>query len=213
MKYDTRIENLTVGQYQDLYKIHTSQDDDIDKAIASVSILTGLPRWDVEELPMPEFTAMSREISVLFSNPVVKEKVVKSVKVNGKKYSVILDPKKLCAGQYIDLQHFLKQNMVENIHKLMACIIVPAKRWPWDDKPKYDGENHEKIAEGIQNLSYIEIYSTCLFFSKLWNSSIKAIGTYLIREMNKEMKRKNQNPIVTEMDLWNYLAGSTMLSR
>lgn len=210
MKY-TKIESLTVGQYQDLYKIHTSQDDDIDKAVASISILTGKPRWEVEDMPMPEFKSISREISILFSNPLIKEKVVKSVKVNGKRYAVILDPKKLCAGQYIDLQHFLKQNMVENLHKLMACLLVPVKYGIF--KHKYDGENHEKISEGIQNLSYIEVYSTCVFFSKLWNNSIQAIGTYLVKEMNKKLKTKSQPQIVTETDLWNYLGGSTMPSR
>lgn len=210
MKY-TKIENLTVGQYQELYKIHTSQDDDIDKAVASISILTGKPRWDVEEMPMAQFTSISQEIAILFSNPTIKPRVVKSVKIEKQKYAVILDPKKLSTGQYIDLQHFLKENMVENLHKLMACLLIPVNYL--SIKGKYDGENHEKISEGVQNLKYVEIYSTCVFFSTLWTRSIKAIGTYLAKQMNREMKSRNLDPILTETDLWNYLAGYTTLSK
>lgn len=211
MEY-TKIDNLTVGQYQELYNIHTSQDDDIDKAVASIALITGKPRWEVEELPLGQFTRISKEISLLFSNPQIKTKVVKYVRVNGKKYAVILDARKLKYGQYVDLQHFLKGNMIENLHKLMACLLVPVKYSPLNIKGKYDGENHEKIAEGVQLLKFSEVHSTCVFFSKVWNNSIKAIEGYLIKEMMKEMKTRNLPEIITTTDLQNYLAGYTMPS-
>lgn len=206
-----KIDNLTVGQYQELYSIHTSQDDDIDKVIASVAILTGKPRWEVEEMSLKAFTESSRDITALFLNPQIKEKVVKSVRVNGKKYAVILNARKLSYGQYVDIQHFLKGNMIDNLHKLMACLLVPVKYGFL--KGKYDGENHEKIAEGIRALKFYEVHSTCIFFSKLWNLSIKAIQEYLTKELTKAMKTKNLPEIITTTDLQRLLDGYLTLSR
>lgn len=206
----TKIENLTVGQYQELYKIHKSTDEDIDKAIASVAILTDKTRWEVEELPLMDFTGMSKEISILFSNPEVKSKVVKSVRINGKKYVVILNPRKLSAGQYIDLQTFLKGNLIENLHRLMASLLIQVKYSPLNIRGKYDGENHEKIAEGIQSLKFSEIHSTCVFFSKLWTASIKAMETYLKKEWKKKTKNQMNPPL---MDLQALMAGFTVPSK
>lgn len=171
--------NLTVGEYQELYTIHKSKDDELDKAVQSVALITGKPRWDVEDMDMDKFSEIARAISILFSGHLeVKPKA--QVKINGKSYHVCLNPRKLSAGQYIDLQHFLKGDMIENLHKIMACIVIPhKKKWGRKVLGKYDGENHESISEGIKELRFTDIHSTCVFFSLLWRDSIKAIIPYL----------------------------------
>lgn len=213
MKY-TKIEDLTVGQFQQLHAIHVSSDDDLEKAISSISVLTGLPRWEVEELPLKTFKDLSREIGILFSSPPqAKPKVLKKVRVNGQRYAVILNARKLTLGQYSDLQHFLKQgNMIDNMHKLMACLLVPIRFNPLNILGKYDGANHEKIAEGILSLKFSDVNNTCVFFSKLWNNSIEAIAGYLKKEMMLAMK-KNTKSQLSQTDLQTLLDGFIMQSK
>lgn len=218
MKY-SKIDDLTLGQYQELYTIHTSTDDDLDKAIASVAVLTGKTRWEVEEMPLPQFKQMAKEISILFLNPKTSDKTVRRVKVNGKKYAVILDARKLSSGQYIDLQHFLgkkpdgtQMNMIDNMHKIMASLLVPIK---FGMRGKYNGANHEAIAEGVQSLKFMDVQSTCVFFSKLWNRLIENIRGSALKEYRK-MIRKSKDPFpvqMTETDLLNIMDGFTMPSR
>lgn len=198
------LSNLTVGEYQALYAIHTSKDEEIDKAVLSVAIVTQKTRWEVEEMPLDEFTLKAREISILFS-ATVQGKTKNKVKVNGQSYYVCLNPRKLSAGQYIDLQHFLKGNLIENLHKLMACLLIPLKKY-WFVKRlgKYDGENHEKISEGIQDLKFVDIHSTCVFFSTLWSSSIKALIPYLTKEL------KTKSPLINQTDLQTIMDGYIM---
>jgi len=193
------LSKLSVGEYQQLYSIQKSKDDDIDKAIASVSIITGKPRWEVEDIPLIQFAEISRSVAALFTTPLAPQKPQDYILISGQKYRVILDPKHLTAGQYIDLQHFLKGDIIDNLHKLMACIVIPAKG-------KYDGENHEKISQAIQDCNFIEVHATCVFFSTLWTNSIKAISPYLIREMSK------MDPKLKEIDLESIMDGFSMLA-
>src|SRR5215831_8341270 len=78
MKYKTFAE-LTVSDYQQLYSVVASDDDELNKSVACVSIITGLPRWEVEELPLPEFNQANDEISTIFSMPLPEDKPNNSV--------------------------------------------------------------------------------------------------------------------------------------
>jgi len=185
MKYKV-FNELTVAEYQELYNINRSDTEEIDKAIQSVAVLTGLASWQVEDLALEDFNKVSREIAVIFSAQVVTAKLRRTFLINGKRFRVIYNPRKLSAGQYIDFQTFLSAgNTIENLHKLIACIIVPYKRF---GKGRYDSENHEKIAEGVQDLNFCQINAVCVFFLELWKLSIRALEPYLLRQLNqKEM--------------------------
>lgn len=178
------LSKLTVGEYQELYKIHKSQDDELEKSIQSVAIITGKTRWEVEDMDLVKFNEQARIISILFSGPIDRIAPKIKVTVNNKKYRVCLNPKKISYGQYVDIQHFLKGNMIENMHKLFACILVPYK---FMKQGKYDGANHEQIAEDVLYMNFIDVHSACVFFLTLWNSSIKATADYLSKKWLKEM--------------------------
>lgn len=198
------LSNLTVDEYQLLYSIHKAEGDDVDKSVDLVSILTGKTREEVNDMPIYEYREKSREISVIFSGPAEPAKPKQKIKIYGKSYRVCLNPRNISAGQYIDLQHFLKGNMIENLHKIMACLVVPYKFW---GVGKYDGANHELIAEGILNCKFSDIHGTCVFFLLLWSNSIKAISPFLSREIQKKTGMLSQTDLQSVMD------GSIMLSR
>lgn len=200
------LSNLTVDEYQLLYSIHKSDGDDVDKSIQLVSILTGKTRAEVEDMPLDEFRNKSREISVIFSGPAETAKPKQKIKIYGKTYRVCLNPRKITAGQYIDLQHFLKGNMIENLHKIMACLVVPYKFW---GTGKYDGANHELIAEGILDCKFSDIHGTCVFFLMLWSASIKAIAPFL----SVKIREKMGTNLLSPADLQNVMDGSIMLNR
>lgn len=202
------LNNLTVGEYQELYKIHKSKDDELEKSIQSVAVITGKTRWEVEEMDLTAFNEQARIISILFSTPVSQTKPKLKVKVNGKNYRVCLNPRKISFGQYVDIQHFLKGNMIDNLHKLFACILVPYK---FMKQGKYDGANHEQIAEGVLSMNFQDIHSTCVFFLNLWNRSIEATVLYLKNQWNKEMKETSLP--FPEAILQSITDGSTMLSQ
>jgi hypothetical protein len=209
MKY-TSFSTLTVAQYQELYSVNTSDIDDVEKAISCVSILTGLPRWEVEELPLADFNKVSSELAIIFAVNFEPEKPKEQIKIAGKKYIVQLNPRKITAGQYIDIMHFSKSNMVENLHRVIACLIVP--KLSWGKVGKYNANKHEELSEAVREMRFIDINSICVFFLKLWNVSTKVIQDYLKKELSKISETNpDLKSRLREMDLQKLLDGSILL--
>lgn len=197
------LQKLSVGEYQELYSIHTSDGDITEKAILTISILTGTPRWEVEEMELQKFRDLSREINILFDGGGAIPRPRQYITVGGQRYKICLNPRKITAGQYVDLQHFLKGNIIEHLHQLMACLLVP--RYRFGRTGKYNGENHEAISTAVKACNFSEVHATCVFFLMLWNNSIKALEPYLKKEL---MKKSPANQEAILMSLRNITDGS-----
>lgn len=207
MKYTT-FETLTVNQYQQLYSIHRGESEDTDKIIQSVCVLTGLSEKGVEDMPLPDFNRVAGELAVIF-----KEKAFTSLRnakpksfihIAGKTYGVNYKPSTLSAGQYIEVQTWMRSNVIENMNKIMASIVYPVKGRGWFKKRlKYDAEKHPEISEQILECNFIDVHAACVFFSKLWRDSINSLTAFL----EKEAKRKGMNPEQLRTLLRNVSAG------
>lgn len=199
-----RFHQLTVAEYQQLYTISRSDDDDIEKSIQLVSVLTGKPRWDVENISVQEFRTISAEIAVILSAQSTSTIPKRIIKLKGKKYLVEHNPRKISAGQYITLQHFLKGNMIDNLHSLFACLLTPYKLF---GKGKHNGADHELISIAIQDLNFCHVHATCVFFLTLYEKSMTAIRDYLEIQARKGKKPEMPKEL---MDLWKLTDGYIM---
>jgi len=198
-------DKLTLGEYQELYKIHSRPDttdlDIIEKAVETISILTDKPRWEVEDISMGEVFTTSRQMAVLFGSPPLLKKPKSYLRISGKLYKVCLNPRQLTAAQFTDVQAFIKRGAVENLHKIIASIIRPVSgllRKPH----RYDSENHALISEGITELRVMEVLSISGFFLLLWNHSIRSMVPYLTQEIKTRMRNPEslQIPLQTILD-------------
>lgn len=180
MKYTT-FQTLTVRQYQELYAIHTGKDEDIDKIIQSVCVLTGLTEKGVEAMSIPDFNKVSSELSVIFRDK-FNAKPKPFIEIAGKKYMIIYNPADLSAGQYIEIQSWCNANLIDNIPKIMASLVYP-------EKGVYDSKNHRFLSEAILDCNFIEVYAVCLFFSTLWKNSIVSLGDYLERNIQGKIQK------------------------
>lgn len=206
MNYKT-FETLTVGEYQELFAIMRSEMDDLDKSIECVAVLTGKTAKQVEEMDIQDFNRCNRELAKIFSEVEIKYKPIKFINIGGVKYRICYNPKRMSAGQYIDIMTFGKGNLIENLHKIFASLLIRARLI---GKEHYDGTGHEILAARVQDINFITVHSTCVFFSALWNNFTKAIHPYLAREMEKKGISPN---LIREMDLTTIMAGFTTLNR
>lgn len=202
-------EKLTLWEYQELYKVHntkaTTDEEILDKAIETLSILEGKSRQEIEDRPYGELLSKSKEVSILFSSTPLLDKPSSYLKIGGQLYKVCLNPRKLTTGQFTDVQGFLKRGRVENLHKVIASIVRPVKGI-FRKEGKYDAENHEVIAEEILDVNIMKILAISGFFLRLWNYSIKALVPYL----EKQIKMKK---ILPETDLRIIMDGYSQLTR
>ena len=207
MEYTT-FETLTVKQYQDLYYIHKGTDDDIDKIIQSVCVLTGLSERGVEDLPLPVFNKISAELSRIFSKD-IQGQAQSFINIGGAKYGINYLPATLTAGQYVEVQTWMQTNVIENLHKIFASIVYQVKgKGIFKKRLKYNPDNHNQVSEAILSCRFADVYFSCVFFLELWKSSINSLADYL----EKEGKKKGVNPIQMRDILKNISDGYIMQS-
>lgn len=190
---------ITVRQYQALYTISQTADD--DKDIKLVSVLTGLTLTQVEDMRLDDYNAVCRAISHIFSvKPEARPK--RRVRILGKRFRIIYNPRQLTPGKYVEIQTWLKAGTIDNMDKIFASMVERINWLGWKIKDKKDRSGtviksanppHPELSEAIKDLKFIHIHSACVFFSLLWKNSIKGLEDYLVSKapmMEREKLRK-----------------------
>lgn len=180
-------QNITVQQFQDVYRLGENKSlDDMQRLEKMIAILFDKTEKQVAEMTMAEFTGLSKQCAFMLNTREIPGRPVKYIKVNGRRYYIEHHPKKLMAKmrhrQYVESIHF-SDNMVDNIHYLMASLVQPVK-WLFI-KTKNTAKKHEAIAADMLQARFVDVYHTAVFFCKLYMGSIAAIKDYLKDGMTK----------------------------
>lgn len=193
---------MTLGQFQEIWKINKSDIDQDDKMTEMVSVLSGITFSQAEEMNVIEFNKLAIEIKKVLNQPF---KVEKPQKYLGG-YAICYEPAKLDRGQFISVQHFMKGDIYDNAHFILASLSYNEKTG------KHESLKHKQIAESIQEEELEKVIPSCLFFCDLYKASIQSLQNFLA----KELIAKGVNPRTTHQlmtDLLSVLDGYTMLSR
>lgn len=196
------IQDITLGQFQEIYKINKSDLPTEEKLTELVAAISGKTTNEVEELSIPEFNKLSKQVQEVLSSPLPQSKPERTICG----YGITYEPAKLTRGQYVTVNHFVSKDVVENCHYIMASLTYNTKTG------KHEADKHSEIAEKLQDAKLVDIYPTCVFFCQLFADSMKSLENYLLRQLIQ----KGMNPMAaTEAmtGLMNDLAGSIMPNR
>ena len=189
---------LTIKQFQQINDINKTTIDDLDKSIMFVMVLTGKSEFEVNRMKVKKFNNLCAEVLKAFESMMVdlnKGKPENLIKVNSKWYWINYDVSKLDAGRYVETATF-GVDLLDNLHKLMATMVVPMK-WTWKGlKPiEYNAMNHEEIAEDMLQADFKHCYHAAVFFYALFKNSILSLESYLMDQTEKkqELKRAMMN--------------------
>lgn len=193
-------QNITVGQYQDLYTLIRSELDPLDKEVQCIAMLANMTINEVEALPLDKYKDLRTATTWAFNQP-PEGKLIKRFG----KYNLIRKVEDLDTGRYISIQTFLQMDLIENLHNLTACIVKP--RWG-----KYDGNKHQHYADDCRNAPFLAVYQTMLFFCNVFSDSMKALEPYLESQL-KESKHLTKEQIADSLQtLKSSLDGLPMLN-
>jgi len=191
----TTLQTITVRQFQEILSIQRSSMDAEDKLIQCMCVLTGKTEREVEDMTLPEFNKKGAELAKIFSQNFPDQKPPRYMTIAGKMYGITYNPRNLAWHQYVEIQTWIGQNMIANMHKIVASLVYPVsgvlKR-----KGKNDPAKHPEIAEGVLDCRYLDVHSIAVFFSLLWNNSIKALAHSLTSRKEK-MTTKEKEAIRT----------------
>jgi len=167
-----------------------------------VSVLSGKTVSEVEAMTIPDFNKLAKEISEELKKPLPEGKPLKHIKGHAINY----EPAKLSRGQYITVQHFIKGDIIDNAHLILASLTYNEKT------KKHEADKHSKIAEELQGAELTDVLPSCVFFCNLFAASIRSLENYLL----KDLLSKGMRPEIALQQmttLMNGLDGYTMLSR
>lgn len=177
-------DNLTVGQFLDLYRLSITADlDEMEKVERAVAIIYNKSEREVEEMKMGEFTQLSKQ-AAQFLTTAIPGKPVRSIVVGNNKYKITYDPTQLRQRQYVEVLHY-GESPVENMHLIMASIVRPVK---WGIARRNNVDDHAKIANDILQAPVKDVYHTCVFFCKLYMNLIESIRASLVNQIQEKTK-------------------------
>ena len=191
--------DINVFQWQQIVNLFTKEKDlnELDLAVKSVQIVTGLTEHQIDSLPIGELNPLLKSID--FIHEEIKPEPSKYIKINGRKYKCIYDVRNIPAARYIESKHFAT-DVNGNLHKIAACLVLPMKKtifgWKVD---KYDASKHEDYAQDMLEAPITSVLGSVVFFCLVYRNWIKASRDYLISEMMEKKITRYQAEILYQV--------------
>ena len=202
---------MTIKQFQELYFISESKDNEFDKSIQMVGCVLNKTPDQVEKMNMIKFNFICKQIQKQFetlTSGLNNGKPVKLIRCKGVTYKINYEVSKIDAGQYVEVLTF-GSDVVNSLHKIMASIAEPVK-WSWVKMkwiPFY--RSHQDISNDFESLNFNAAYQAAVFFYALYKPVMKISQPYLVRQM--VMKGVNQAEAIQLLNnSISLLDGSTM---
>ena len=122
------IDELSIKKYRQLIELNRDDYEDMEYGMEILSILSDMPVDELLELPLDDFTAMMAQTAFLNQTfeKVDYESLGKTLKINGKEYTLIRKAKDLTAGQYIDYKTYCaRDKFMEMLPYIMTVFLIP----------------------------------------------------------------------------------------
>ena len=196
----TSYADITLGQYQRVAKllrekrIIESNEDKIDFDCELLSILTGVDEGVFYAIPYSEYVKLIGKLD--FLNEIPKAKMVHTLSINNKPYTVLNSVKDISTGDFIDLQEYQK-NVDDNMHMILATL-VRGEEWNSNNVPELAKHFQEKLTAE-------QAIGVALFFCNVSINFVQLIGVYSQATLEQ---RKKMTKATTVSGLLQSMGGS-----
>ena len=196
----TSYADITLGTYQRVAKllrekrIIESNEDKIDFDCELLSILTGVDEGVFYAIPYSEYVKLIGKLD--FLNEIPKAKMVHTLSINNKPYTVLNSVKGISAGDFIDLQEYQK-DVDGNMHMILATL-VRGEEWNSNNVPELAKHFQEKLTAE-------QAIGVALFFCNVSINFVQLIGVYSQATMEQ---RKRMIKATTVSGLLQSMGGS-----
>lgn len=153
---------ITVEQYQQVYELSKAGLDDVDKLLQVIGILYNLTEAQVNDLPVKVYHRLIEDIQQTFTSFPGSGPHKAKIKAGGKTYQLSYQVEKMRYGQWVEVQHFLEQGIIEHLHLIAASIASPVRFGCI--KGKNDSKTHDKRADDFLQANFKDLYNSVVFF-------------------------------------------------
>lgn len=188
-------DKLTIGKYRELMALDNDVDD-VTKGINILSVLSDYTEEELYDMPLDDFSKLMAKTSFLQRNVEKTDwkKLGKQLVINGKKYDVIKEARKMTAGQYIDYREYTKdsEKFMDMLPFILTVFLIPSGM-------KYgNGYDTAELAQEFNDhLDIKTALSISDFF--LHQSKVSMMTSILsLKWMMKRMMKKEKNQEIKE---------------
>lgn len=177
--------DLTLEKYLQLRDIDITELEPLDIQAQMIAILSDMTEDEVLDLSLPEYQRLVGEMLFLNEEPVPIKTIPKELTISGRKYSVLKNAREMTAGQFIDYQSYIKDDVEKKLPLLLTCFIIPKGK-------KYGQYDIAEVIDDMRMLPIETVLGLAAFFLRQSQRLISNTLTYLdwsVRRMERKEKK------------------------
>lgn len=185
--------DISIDTYLEvLATIKEYEGPELDLHVSLIGIIFGMTDDEVLDLPLDKFQEYETEIAFLYKKPKITGKIPNTIVLNGRKYNVCKDEKKLLTSQFVDYQSYIALDDPDtHLAQVLSVFLIP-------EGEKYGKYEIESVIEEIGKYLNVQTALDLCFF--LRKRSIKSTRRSLQRLVmrTRAMRithRKNQQMV------------------
>lgn len=173
---------ITIQQLQELKEIEDY--NPLEKAIHTICIVDKKNIDEVEQMWVSTLFARFNEI-VKEIEP--RENLKFSFKIKGRRFKMIPNATEMQGQHFISLQQYSGDEIVNNLHKIMAMLTTEVNIFGRPKKIKNVAKHFEEVSELFLQLPFDIANTYSLFFSQLYPKLLESTQDFLMAKV-KEME-------------------------
>ena len=175
--------DVTLDKWVKLVKAEKLTETKSTKEI--INIMSDMPKELIDSLSLIDVTIIIKAISNLQSKKTSKFKNI--IQVGKQKYGFIPNLEELTLGEYADIEHFIKQGIESNMHKIMSVLYRPITETEGEyySIEAYDNTSMRLRSKKFLDMKAEQVEGALVFFWTLGKELLTTLQLYLSKKLEK----------------------------
>ena len=158
------------------------------EAKETIKALSTLPIKLVEEMSLSDVAAIFEKLS----NLQIEGKLKKVFEIDEVEYGFLPDLDEITLGEWADIEHYIKDGIDKNMHKIMAVLFRPvtSKEGKMYSVQAYK-DGRERAEKFRKKMNAEQVQQSLVFFWSLGNELLTTLPLFLMEKMNKIQAEMN----------------------
>tara|TARA_R100001594_G_scaffold19977_1_gene38847 strand:- start:549 stop:1175 length:627 start_codon:yes stop_codon:yes gene_type:complete len=158
------------------------------EAKETIKALSTLPIKLVEEMSLSDVAAIFERLSKLQ----IEGKLKKVFEIDSVEYGFLPDLDEITLGEWADIEHYIKDGIDKNMHKIMAVLFRPvtSKEGKMYSVQAYK-DGRERAEKFRKKMNAEQVQQSLVFFWSLGNELLTTLPLFLMEKMNKIQAEMN----------------------
>lgn len=198
--------DINIGQFQELMNLveDTSIDNPTKKMVKQISILADIDEVIIYDLPATSIKTLNEELSTFQVQPTQLFKNI--IEVEGVKYGFQKDMNLLTLGEWIDLESFVTNSPIDNLHNITALLYRPIieqgdEFFSYKIKAYKDINLQDTASLFRAKVSVQDIYGIVVFFLSIVQTLLKDMTSSSPSTTKQIQKATNQLKRIIEKEI------------